>query len=196
MTVRFPARMHRRAARAAAVCAFALASLAAAGCGNREPVVTQAETEGIYIDVGGLDYQVQISRQVNPDIVPDSSYLLGLPDFIEEPTAEETWFAVFMRVQNQTGEPHESAEEFVVVDTQGNEFRPIPLNPEDNPLVYQAGIVEPGDTLPPADSTPSLSAAQGSLLLFKLRNQTLANRPLELEIEGADGESAVVDLDI
>ena len=47
--------------------ALAAASvLALAGCGNKVEVRTVAETEGIYIDIGELKYQVQLSRIINP----------------------------------------------------------------------------------------------------------------------------------
>ncbi len=42
------------------------AGTALSACGNRVDEVHEAETEGIYVDVGDLQYQVQISRQLNP----------------------------------------------------------------------------------------------------------------------------------
>ena len=38
-----------------------------AGCGaDKQEARTQGATEGLYLDVGGLKYQVQISRILNP----------------------------------------------------------------------------------------------------------------------------------
>lgn len=195
MTVRFPALMHGRPTRTIALTAV-LASLATAGCGEKEAIVHVGETEGIYLDVGGLDYQVQISRQINPAVVPDDAYVDGLPDFVSPPTDDETWFGVFVRVQNQTGEPHEAAAEISITDTQGKEYEPLPLDPQENAFAYRPTVVGPGETLPREDSSGALGSAQGALLLFKVTYQSLGNRPLELEIEGEDGESAHVDLDI
>ena len=65
-----PAHAPRPRAAAAARCA---------GCGNKVEVRTVGETEGIYIDVGDLRYQVQISRIINPHDVEDRRYLQGLP---------------------------------------------------------------------------------------------------------------------
>ena len=48
-------------------------------CGNRHEVITDAETEGPYLNLGPLKYQVQISRQLNPDDLEDRVYLRGLP---------------------------------------------------------------------------------------------------------------------
>ena len=52
---------------------------ALAGCGNKLEVRTVGETEGIYIDVGELRYQVQLSRIINPNDIEDRHYLAGLP---------------------------------------------------------------------------------------------------------------------
>ena len=52
--------------------------LAAAGC-NKEETVTVAETEGIYVTVDDLKYQIQISRILNPAAPDDSAYLRGMP---------------------------------------------------------------------------------------------------------------------
>ncbi len=196
MTVRFPALMHRRFARTASIAVVVVASIGAAGCGDKEAIVHEAETEGIYLDVGGLDYQVQISRQVNPTVVPDRDYLNGLPEFVGEPDEDETWFAVFVRVQNQTDEPHESAEEFEIVDTQEKSYSPIELEPEQNALAYQPVTLAPGEVLPGADDLSGDSPTQGKLLLFKITYESLQNRPLILKIEGQEGEEAEVDLDV
>ena len=55
-----------RLARLVLLSLAALAALAAAGCGNKDDDRTVAETEGIYVAVDELTYQVQISRILNP----------------------------------------------------------------------------------------------------------------------------------
>ena len=56
-----------------------LALLAAlAGCGNKLETRTLGNTEGLYLDVGDLKYQVQMSRLINPADIEDSAYLEGL----------------------------------------------------------------------------------------------------------------------
>ena len=57
----------------------AVAALALAGCGEKADYVRFAETEGIYVDVGNLVYQVQLSRFMNPGDVEDRDYMRGLP---------------------------------------------------------------------------------------------------------------------
>lgn len=188
--------MRHRFARLTALVALSVAALGLAACGDKELIVREAETEGIYVDVGDLDYQVQISRILNPAIAPDDSYLLGVPDFVQPPDEEETWFGVFLRVANQTDEPHRSAEDIHIVDTQDNEFRPIDLDPQQNAFAYVPGVIEAGELSPTADSAGSLNSAQGRLLLFKVTYKSLGNRPLELIIEGEDGTEAAIGLDL
>ena len=167
-----------------------------AGCGNRHAIVHVAETEGIYVDVGALDYQVQLSRELNPNVTPDNGYLAGLPEFIGTPDEDETWFAVFMRVQNQTDEPHDTAEEFEIVDTQEKVYRPVELDAESNPQAYTAVTLPPGEVFPSADSLSGDSPTQGRLLLFRVTYESLQNRPLVLKIMGPEGDEAEVDLDV
>ena len=48
-----------------------------AGCGNKGEEHIEAETEGIYLVAGGLTYQVQMSRFLNPGSIDDAQYLHG-----------------------------------------------------------------------------------------------------------------------
>jgi hypothetical protein len=174
----------------------ALAALALAGCGNKVDTAIVGETEGIYVGVDGLTYQVQISRILNPDDIEDRAYLLGLPEG-EEPADDEVWFGVFMRVENETDEEHEAAEKFKVIDTQEEEFEPVEIDTEANPFAYEPRPVPAGEVLPVLDSAASENTIQGSLLLFKLKVESLYNRPLELEIESSrGGDDAVVEIDV
>ena len=69
----------RRLARITLLAVCALAALVAAGC-NKEEQVHLAATEGIYVTVDDLKYQIQISRILNPAAPDDEAYLRGLPD--------------------------------------------------------------------------------------------------------------------
>ena len=107
------------------------------------------------------------------------------------------WFAVFIRVENDTEEPHATAEDFVIKDTQGNEFEPVELDPEMNLFGYEP--VELGaETLKPILNSPaSDNTIRGELLLFKVPASSLGNRPLEFEIASpSGGDGAIIDLDI
>ena len=170
----------------------------AAGCGNKHETITQGETEGIYLDVGELKYQVQISRYLNAADVEDEAYLKGLPLNTEQPAADETWFGVFVRVQNETrGDAPAGAHDFEIHDTQENVYRPIPLDTEVNVFAYKADPIPPKSLIPAPDSAAAEGVIQGSLLLFKVTNESLQNRPLEFVIKaGAGGGEATVDLDV
>jgi hypothetical protein len=144
-----------------------------------------------------LTYQVQISRILNPASNEDQAYLRGLPAGEAEPATDEVWFGIFMRVENESDQPLEAAEEFRIHDTQENEFEPLELDPEDNVFVYEPGPVEPGELIPPLNSPASDNTIKGALLLFKMKVESLGNRPLELEIESRrGGDNAIIDLDV
>jgi hypothetical protein len=170
-------------------------ALAAAGCGGPTSIKTTAETEGIYLDLGGLKYQVQISRYMNPSDIEDQAYLTGLPKGVET-TGKETWFGVFMRVQNETDRPLRAATRYEIIDTQENVYRPVPLDPKANAFAYQGGEVGPQSILPSPDSAAGSGVIQGALVLFKVRTDSLQNRPLELRISGPQGGTATVALDV
>jgi hypothetical protein len=185
-----------RPARIVLLALTALAALATGGCGNKTEQVTVAETEGIYVSVDDLTYQVQLSRILDPASPEDGVYLSGLPDG-EEVGADEVWFGVFMRVENETEESLPAAQQFRIVDTQHTEFEPIEIDPEINPFGYQPRPIPPGELLPERNSPPSDNTIQGALVLFKVKIQSLYNRPLELEIESdTGGDNAVVNLDV
>jgi hypothetical protein len=184
----------RRAVRLTVLLA-ALAVLAT-GCGNKMEVQTLGQTEGTYIDVDDLKYQIQISRYLNANDVEDKTYLTGLPAGTPEPGGDETWFAVFLRVQNTTDKPIVSANDFEIEDTLGNTFHPIPLDPKVNPFAYVSGPVGAQSTLPPPNSVASEGVVQGSLLLFKIKTDSLQNRPLEFRLRKGSGTTGTVDLDV
>ena len=186
--------------RLALISLAALAALVVAGCGNKEETAVVADTEGIYVGVDGLTYQVQLSRILNPATLEDESYLDGVAEDDEELEPDEVWFAVFMRVENEGDdgdEPLEPTNTFKITDTQGTTFEPIVIDTAVNPFAYDPAPLGPGQLIPPPNSPPSDNTIQGSLLLFKIPVESLGNRPLELEIESErGGDNAVVDLDV
>lgn len=176
---------------AALVCA-----LFAAGCGNKMETVTLGQTEGIYLDVDELKYQIQISRYMNPDDVEDKAYLAGLPASTSKPAADETWFGVFIRVQNPTDGSIAPANDFEIIDTQEKVYRPVPLDTNVNPFAYKPDPIPPKGLIPTPDSVASQTTIQGSLLLFKIKTESLQNRPLEFRFKRGSGTTGVVDLDV
>ena len=185
-----------RLARFALLCLASVAALATAGCGNKEEFVTVAETEGIYVTVDDLKYQIQISRILNPASREDSAYLRGVPE-TETLAEDEVWYGIFMRVENDTDEPHEMATDFVIHDTEGNTYEPVDIDPELNVFVYEPEVLQPGTVSPLLNSPAADNTIRGGLILFKIPASSLGNRPLELEIESpSGGENAIVDIDV
>jgi hypothetical protein len=177
---------------------LALLALPLAACGNKEEIHTHGETEGAYLNVGDLTYQVQISRLLNPNDTEDRAYLVDVPEAERDLSPDEAWFAVFMLVQNQEDKPFTAAGDFEIVDTQDNVYRPLTLGP-DNVFAYRPAPVQPESTLPePNSAARNNPSVQGSLLLFKVQNASFANRPLELAIKqpGTEPAEATVDLDV
>ncbi|HZB76390.1 MAG TPA: hypothetical protein VE526_09230 [Solirubrobacteraceae bacterium] len=177
----------------------ATASLAAAGCGNKEEEVHEANTEGPYVTVNHLKYQVQISRILNPGEVEDEGYLRALPEGDALiPPPEDVWFGIFMRVENDTEVPHAPATEFEIADTQEDVFEPLDIPFDENLFIY-----DPPSELPPATVYPLLNSAasdntiKGGMLLFKVTTDALYNRPIELRIVDPEGEEdGFINLDI
>jgi hypothetical protein len=173
------------------------AALALSGCGNKLDVRTVGETEGLYIDVGDLKYQIQLSRIINPRDTEDQHYLTGLPAGTLEPNADEAWFGVWIRAQNTTSEQSfDTAQDFEIVDTQENTFEPIEL--EENEWAYMPRRLGPNTVLPDSQEPAGQGPVQGSLILFKLTNEALQNRPLEFKIKNPTNpdDVGIVDLDV
>jgi hypothetical protein len=172
--------------------------IATAGCGAHSETSTQeaASSEGIYLHLGGLKYQVQISRYLNPADTEDSAYLKGLPSGVTL-SPRDIWFGLFMRVENDGGRSATAVSNYTITDTQDNTFRPVPLDTRVNAFAYRPQPLAPGSILPSADSVAGQGVIQGSLILFKLTEDDLQNRPLTLHIaEGSQGPSTSVALDL
>ncbi len=183
--------------RSVLLCLAATAALAAAGCGNKEDSTNLGSTEGIYVTVDDLKYQVQVSRILNPEDREDQAYLIGLPAG-EEPARDEVWFGIFMRVENDTERERPAADQFKIVDTQGEEFEPVELDTAINVFDYEPRPIPAGELLPKIGSAAADNTIQGALVLFKVKTGSLYNRPLELEILSRSGHEfdATVDLDV
>ncbi len=182
----------------------ALLALGVAACGNepQEEGTYQsenaqvAETEGIYIELSEVKYQVQISRQLNPLLVDDRDYFQGIRRSDLDLADDEVWFGVWMRVENESEETIKTASRFTIVDTQENEYVPIAIDRR-NAFAYQAGTVEGLELYPNPDSPAGERPPYASLILYKLKRFSLDNRPLELIIDDpAGGERGIVNLDV
>ena len=184
------------------VLALALTALVAAGCGQDEDAATAiqqtAETEGLYLDVNGLKYQIQMSRYMNPNDVEDGQYLVGLPEGSPAPSEDEIYFGVWVRVENTSeDETRPAASIWEIHDTQDNVYRPIPIDTDINPFAFNPGDVPPKTVIPLASSAAGQGPIQGLMLLFKIRNESFQNRPLELNFRnGGSGQEGTYALDV
>jgi hypothetical protein len=176
-----------------AVCALS-AALAVAGCGNdKEPGIDEPAREGLAIEMGGVHYNVFITRQLNPQIQPDEAYYAGPPA-----PPGQLLYGVFLEACNVSKEPQDTAETFTVTDNQGEKFEPTPL-PEDNQFAYHPKRLDPEECIPEAGSVAQLGPTEGSMLLFQFSVEKAENRPMELEIEnpsGGDPEHITFELDL
>ena len=170
-------------------CAVALAApLGLVACGDDEQGIDEPAREGLAIELGGVDYTVFITRELNPDITPDNAYVTT------EAPPGEALYGVFLRACNVSDDQREAASEFVVKDNQENTFEPESL-PEDNQFAYNARALGPGECIPAAGSVAQLGPTAASMLLFEFPLENTENRPLELEIE-LNGEKRTFELDI
>ena len=171
-------RIRRRSCPGASSCSCSSPSppspSAPAATRRRSP--STATTEGIYLDVGDLKYQVQISRQLNPTDREDSGYLVDLPAD-QQLGPDENWFAVFMRVENDTDKAEPADQRYSIMDTQGNVFQPIAMGPK-NIFAYRAGRAAAQGRPAAARAAPAAeNTIQGALLLFKIPVRQLREPP-------------------
>ena len=170
-------------------CAVALAApLGLVACGDDEQGIDEPANEGLAIEMGGIDYTVFITRELNPKITPDNAYVT------DEAPPGEALYGIFLRACNVSSDRREVASEFTVTDNQENKFEPEPL-PTDNQFAYIPHTLDPEECIPEAGSVAQLGPTAGSMLLFQFPLENTENRPLELEVEH-DGEKRTFELDI
>jgi hypothetical protein len=169
----------KRSTSAALLCVFALAGGLLAGCGSN-PRENNASREGLPERVGGIDYNVYITRELNLRDVEDSGYYKG-----PEAPPGFALYGVFLTACNPTEDAKSpnvpAASDFTVIDTQGNRYKPLPIEPG-NIFAYSAVPLKHKACIPKKGSLASSGPTNGALLVFKLPIRTLENRPLDLEI--------------
>lgn len=149
-------------------------------CFKQQPYYTEG-LEGAYVRSGELTYQVQLSRELNPFSIEDKSWLRGLGPGTAAPDAKQTWFGVWMRVENESETAATSTSDFTIEDTAGIVYHPTVLTAS-NPFRYTPVRIPPHATIPLEDSTAAFDPTQGQLLLFKLDLSSYQDRPLTLHI--------------
>lgn len=179
-----------------------LVALSFAACGyNASEPVTRGENESVNVQAGNLVYQVQISRALNPSSVQDSQYLEGVDPAEATLRPEDQFFGIWVRAENTTDTPHESTDDFKILDAAGNEYEPIEIE-DVNLFKYSARVVEQKSgngqpILPDPNSASGAGPIQGSLVLFKVPHSIYQNSPVEFEItptEGGEASTVVLDM--
>ena len=175
--------------------AIVAVAVTVSACGNKQAETLHGDTEGTYLDLGGMKYQVQISRQLNPADVEDRAYLKGVTDQLG---TDDVWFAVFVRVQNDSDKVQRPATAYEITDTQDNTYDPVAIDLKLNDYGYAPVPIVGKGLLPNPNSTAAQNSINGQLLLFKIPRANLDNRPLELKIHNPDDfqQVATVNLDV
>jgi hypothetical protein len=159
------------------------------GCKNTRE--HNAGREGLPEEIGHIEYNVYITRELNLKDVEDSGYYKG-----PEAPPGFALYGVFLTACNpneSVSAPHWLASSrFVVEDTQGNKFTPLPM-PATNIFAYKARALKQNACIPKRGTLASSGPTNGSLLIFKLPLGSLENRPLDLIITSPPQENGVRD---
>jgi hypothetical protein len=163
-------------------------ALGLAGCGKGNAPLTR-ENNGVYITAGPITYQLEISRELNQYSTEDRQYVSGLPAGTSGTlTPNQLWYGVFLWAKNQTKHSEMTSGNLDIVDTEGNHYYPIAVNPAVNQYAWTPQSLAPDEIEPAPDTVASFGPTQGGLLLFKLPTTVYDNRPLTLEIRGPSGK--------
>ncbi|MEJ7875495.1 MAG: hypothetical protein WKF62_02455 [Solirubrobacterales bacterium] len=176
----------------AVLCAVMALALPIAGCGE---VHSDGETpeveEGEPLELGELDYNVLITRFLNPSIVPDAAYLEGAP---EEPRGM-SYMGVFILIDNEGDHDLSSAQNYTVVDGVHRVYRPVEGVESEFSLDVGAVVPEEGE-IPGPGTVASFGPTQGALLLFLVDDDVSEERPLELKVSSVLAGEGLIELDI
>lgn len=188
-----------RFTRTIAACAAALAlSGALSACGEEVGTAKTPAREGLAVHVGGVYYNIFITRELNLKITPDRAYYPG-------PAAppNKVLYGVFVQACGTSAKRVRTTavSNFVVEDNQGNTYDPKPL-PADNAFAYKPSFVSKDQCFPAPGSVAQQGPTAASMLLFEFPLQNTENRPLTLHIKGPfdpltqKQESKLVELDL
>lgn len=170
---------------------LSLAALALVSCGEAEGEEKFETEEGVILELGELEYRVQLTRFLNRNDPEDAAYLKGVPP---APEGHE-YLAVFIRVKNRSEEETIAIPRtFKVRDTREKVFFPVETESE---FALELGAEIPPEEEIPASDTPAANGpVKGSMILFDLPLTSSELRPLELEFFGPEGQLAHVELDL
>jgi hypothetical protein len=160
----------------------ALAGAAAlAGCGSGEHARYADNLGPGYVELDNLNYQIQISRQLNPYSDEDGPYLTGFTAKQRTLPPTQEWLGVSLQVYNWSNRPHTPTRNFYITNTIGERFDPL-INPAPNPFSYVPFTIPSGKQLPTVTSDAYAGWTAGEFLIFKVPYRSLPNRPFVLHI--------------
>jgi hypothetical protein len=187
-------------------------AIGVSGCATQNPIdvhhaggissghdVADSNNDGAYVEAGGMTYQLEISRVLNPWGAEDSQYFKGLPKGmpIYRIKPDQLWYGVFLWAKNQHHRKITTADRFEITDTSGTVYRPVKLNASLNPFAWNPRTLVYGETEPSQDSIAAQFFSGGKLILFKLNTSIYDNRPLTLFILSPSGSKlASISLDL
>jgi hypothetical protein len=168
---------------------LSLALVGVIGCGND---VGKEGEEGVPIQLGQLEFNVQLTRFLNPADSEDREYLAGQ----QVPTpAGKSYLAVFMTIKNHGSDPARlpTPDQMSIVDTTGVAYAALPSSTDF--AVPLGSVLEGGGQVPEPGTAAASGPTQGGIVLFLVDQGITENRPLDLEIQH-EGETGTIKLDI
>lgn len=180
---------HRRFLPLFALLALLALAVGVSACGYESD--SHHVEEGAPVELGELHYNVTFSRYLNPSDPEDAPLLEGQP----EAPQGESYFGVFLEVQNDSDEAQPLPETFTITDTDDQEFE---VKESESIFAFPfGGTVESEEQIPVLDSPAQLGPIEGSVAIFLLPEEASENRPLILRIPGhEDEEGGEVALDL
>ena len=169
--------MRRAAPTAALIALSALAAIAAGGCSSTQHDLSVAE--GSPVTLGNLEYNVQVSRFLNPADDEDKSYLDGAPPL----SPGDYYLGVFLTIDNTGYEKSSLPTRYEVTDTERNTYQPVAM--DNNFALPLSGDVPAREQIPNSDSIAASAPIGGLMLLFVIHESSTENRPLTLRIPAA-----------
>lgn len=170
-----------------AILALGTIAIGASACGYESHSTDVVEGEPVKLE--GIQYNVVLSRFLNPEDTEDSAYLDG-----QTPSSGKSYFGVFMEVQNENKSAKTLPFAFSLTDASGQSFESIP-GPNFYAFPFE-GEIEAEEQIPAPDSPPQQGPIGGVLVLFMLPDTVSANRPLTMQIIAPKGGEAEVTLDL
>jgi hypothetical protein len=156
---------------------IACCTVVLSACGQTQQTQqSKPASEGLDVNVGGVTYNVFISRELNIRDAEDQAYYQGP----EAPPGTE-YMGVFLRACNKDTRPHVAASQFLVRDVSGAEFKPLALA-QSNLFAYRPKELSPGQCIPEPGTIASSGPTNGSLLVFQVPFTVDENRPLSLQV--------------